>query len=335
MDGQAVHGRWLQRIFFLAALFIGAALHAQPQDTVTYVYTDPNGTPLAEADAKGNITATFEYTPYGTYAPQGTSAPGPAPKGPGYTGHVNDPETNLVYMQARYYDSASGRFLSTDPKDPTAGNLYTFSRYTYANNNPIVNIDLDGRETGIAYHSEFVAMGATPQYYISPDDKVGAPLAAAMSMLPIIGTGMAIGNAITSPSTGSIVGAGMSMLPGAGPLVADTLKGASAAERATAIAGTMSARTQRSVTIAVTETKEGIRVVSSSEKTLRPAAQAALKEGEVAAAGANKVHAEINGINAAKNMGLTPTGVAASRPICASCASQIEQHGVEPLSPLK
>lgn len=28
---------------------------------VTYIYTDPQGTPLAEADASGNITATFDY----------------------------------------------------------------------------------------------------------------------------------------------------------------------------------------------------------------------------------------------------------------------------------
>jgi RHS repeat-associated protein len=314
--------------FALSLMLLCGIAHAQ-SDTVTYVYTDPQGTPLAEADAHGNITATYDYTPYGT------AAMGTPPKGPGYTGHVNDPETNLVYMQARYYDPTSGRFLSIDPKDPTAGNTFQFGRYTYANNNPIVNIDPDGRETGIAYHSEFVAMGATPQYYISPNDKVGAPLAAAMSMLPVIGPGIAIGNAITNPSAGSIVSAGVSMLPGAGPLVADTLKGASAAERATAIAGSMSARTQRSVTIAVTETKEGVRVVSSSEGSLRSAAKAALQEGEVAAQGTNGIHAEINGINTAKQMGLTPTGVAASRPICASCAAQIEQHGVAPLSPLK
>jgi len=34
--------------------------------TVTYIYTDPQGTPLAEADEQGNITATFDYAPYGT-----------------------------------------------------------------------------------------------------------------------------------------------------------------------------------------------------------------------------------------------------------------------------
>lgn len=87
--------RWLA----LSLLFAGTHALAQTGGTITYVYTDPQGTPLAETDANGNITATFEYTPYGAYTPHGTAAPGPTPNGPGYTGHVNDAETNLVYMQ--------------------------------------------------------------------------------------------------------------------------------------------------------------------------------------------------------------------------------------------
>lgn len=133
--------RWLA----LSLLFAGTHAFAQTGGTVTYVYTDPQGTPLAETDASGNITATFEYTPYGTYAPQGTSAPGVTPNGPGYTGHVNDPETNLVYMQARYYDSATGRFLSTDPVAPSAGETFSINRYVYVDNNPIGNTDPTGK----------------------------------------------------------------------------------------------------------------------------------------------------------------------------------------------
>lgn len=106
---------------------------------MTYVYTDPQGTPLAEADAQGNITARFDY------APDGSVATGVAPNGPGYTGHVNDPDTGLVYMQARYYDPVTARFLNVDPKTPAAGNAFNFNRYAYANNNPIINVDPDGR----------------------------------------------------------------------------------------------------------------------------------------------------------------------------------------------
>lgn len=121
----------------LFVLVLGVA-KAQP-GKVTYVYTDPQGTPLAEADANGVITATFDYKPYGS------QALGSSPAGPGYTGHVNDPDTGLVYMQARYYDPIAGRLLSIDPVGPSSGELFHFNRYDYANNDPINHTDPDGR----------------------------------------------------------------------------------------------------------------------------------------------------------------------------------------------
>lgn len=121
------------------AFWVGGFAHAQQNGTVTYVYTDPQGTPLAEADAQGNIIATYDYTPYGTIAL------GTPPNGPGYTGHVDDPETNLIYMQHRYYDPVTGHFLSVDPVVPTAGNTFSFNRYDYVDNNPVDHIDPDGR----------------------------------------------------------------------------------------------------------------------------------------------------------------------------------------------
>ena len=135
--------RFIIQTLFLLGLWLGAGLQAQVQTgTVTYVYTDQQGTPLAEADANGNITATFDYAPYGS------QALGTAPNGVGYTGHVNDPDSGLVYMQARYYDSATGRFLSVDPVGPTAGNTFNFGRYVYANNSPAVNTDPTGMGPG-------------------------------------------------------------------------------------------------------------------------------------------------------------------------------------------
>lgn len=127
----------LKSLLFVATLLLWGAVHA---NTVTYMYTDPQGTPLAEADTNGNITATFDYRPYGA------QALGTPPSGPGYTGHVNDPETDLVYMQARYYDPMAGRFLSVDPIPPAAGNGFNFNSYAYAGNNPILNMDPDGRD---------------------------------------------------------------------------------------------------------------------------------------------------------------------------------------------
>jgi RHS repeat-associated protein len=130
--------RQTRKLFAALLLWLVAAVVANATDTVTYVYTDPQGTPLAEADSSGNITATFDYTPYGTVAM------GSPPTGLGYTGHVNDAETNLVYMQHRYYDSATGRFLSTDAAPPIAGELSYMNRYAYVGNNPITRDDPSG-----------------------------------------------------------------------------------------------------------------------------------------------------------------------------------------------
>lgn len=125
----AIHSKFAKRLWLVLAslcLLAGTA-HA---GTVTYVYSDPQGTPLMEADAQGNITATLDYRPYGT------QALGQAPSGPGYTGHVSDPEIGLVYMQARYYDPNVGRFLSVDPIGAGARDGFSFNRYAYASNSP-------------------------------------------------------------------------------------------------------------------------------------------------------------------------------------------------------
>jgi len=168
------HGTWISALLrglALSLLFVGTHVLAQSTGTVTYVYTDPQGTPLAEADASGNVTATFEYTPYGTFAPSGTSNPGPDPKGPGYTEHVNDPETNLVYMQARYYDPATGRLLSIDPIGPDNGNMFSFNRYAYSDNNPIVNDDPTGKFPD-RHDNELVPISRTPKSEDNPRTEV-------------------------------------------------------------------------------------------------------------------------------------------------------------------
>jgi RHS repeat-associated protein len=117
---------------------IGSATAAAQVVTVTYYLTDAQGSVIMTEDAQGNTTSEYDYRPYG--APQ--SAP---QDGPGYTGHVNDPETGLVYMQARYYDSEVARFISVDPAIPRYGNVFDTNRYDYASNNPTNNIDPDGR----------------------------------------------------------------------------------------------------------------------------------------------------------------------------------------------
>jgi RHS repeat-associated protein len=114
-----------------------------------------------------------------------------------------------------------------------------------------------------------------------------------------------------------------------------SLEGTTTLERVNQFAGALSQiQRERFITIAVTETAEGVRIVSSSEGALRPTQLALLKEGEIAVTGTG--HAEQIGITAAREMGLKPTGVAASRGICRMvCQPFLVEQGVVPLSPLQ
>ncbi|HEV2563897.1 MAG TPA: RHS repeat-associated core domain-containing protein, partial [Microvirga sp.] len=61
----------------------------------------------------------------------------------GYIGEREDAETGLVYLNARYYDPALGRFLSPDSLDPTLPGVGT-NRYAYALNDPVNGRDPSG-----------------------------------------------------------------------------------------------------------------------------------------------------------------------------------------------
>jgi RHS repeat-associated protein len=105
--------------------------------SVTYIYTDGLGSPVARTDGTGTVISRTRYEPYG-YVASGVQPT------IGFTGHVNDVDTGLTYMQQRYYDPVAGRFLSIDPvvTDVNGGN--NFNRYAYVGNNPYTHVDPQG-----------------------------------------------------------------------------------------------------------------------------------------------------------------------------------------------
>ncbi|GAB3468147.1 hypothetical protein GCM10027321_36270 [Massilia terrae] len=112
----------------------------QPSSSsVTYIHTDALGSPVARTDASGNLISRTTYEPYG-YVSSG------ATPDIGFTGHVNDADTGLTYMQQRYYDPVAGRFLSIDPVTTDANTGDGFNRFGYARQNPFGYVDPDGRD---------------------------------------------------------------------------------------------------------------------------------------------------------------------------------------------
>jgi len=109
---------------------------------LNYQHTDGLGSLVAVTDAAGTVIRRERMTAYGE------PADGTWVNGHGFAGHQNDAATNLVYMQQRYYDPVAGRFMSADPIASNINTGWNFNRYNYAANNPMSNIDPDGRCVG-------------------------------------------------------------------------------------------------------------------------------------------------------------------------------------------
>lgn len=63
----------------------------------------------------------------------------------GFTGYQKDEATGLYYAGARWYDPLVGGFNAMDPAMGDNSRPVTFNKYLYANANPLVYVDPDGR----------------------------------------------------------------------------------------------------------------------------------------------------------------------------------------------
>jgi RHS repeat-associated protein/uncharacterized repeat protein (TIGR01451 family) len=121
-----------------------------------YFVHDGSDSTTALTDATGAVTSRYRY---GT---AGLPASGNGPE-TGYTwiGAQYDAATGLYYLNDRYYDPATGRFISEDPASaqyynaalgrwthsspaPAVGHPVSFNRYAYAGNDPVDASDPSG-----------------------------------------------------------------------------------------------------------------------------------------------------------------------------------------------
>ena len=109
-----------------------------------YLHPDHLGSTNVISNASGTIVTAKDYYPYGSVRVNS----GSASLARGYIGEFSD-QSNLSYLNARYYDPARGQFLSQDPvfwETQDLADPQSFNTYSYAMGNPITKKDPLGRD---------------------------------------------------------------------------------------------------------------------------------------------------------------------------------------------
>ncbi|HLA82761.1 MAG TPA: RHS repeat-associated core domain-containing protein, partial [Thermoleophilia bacterium] len=119
----------------------GLGLIAQ-QSGLDVAYYHPDGLDSVRnlTNGSGQGIASYSYDPFGGLR----SASGSWPNDFRFTGQQFDQATGLYYLRARYYDPATGRFISRDAFPGYAINPASLHPYSYAENNPTNWVDPSG-----------------------------------------------------------------------------------------------------------------------------------------------------------------------------------------------
>jgi len=111
---------------------------------LSYYQYDGGGSVRQLTNSVGQVTDSYEYDAFGnSFTKQGTT-----PNNYLYRGEQYDSDLGLYYLRARYYNPATGRFLSRDPEqfcNCSIRNPASLHKYLYGNGDPANLSDPSGR----------------------------------------------------------------------------------------------------------------------------------------------------------------------------------------------
>jgi RHS repeat-associated protein len=130
--------------------------------TVSWYHHDQLGTTRLLTSTTGAKVGTFTYDPYGNQ----TGITGTVTSPLGYAGSYTDAESGLIYLTNRYYDAATGQYLTRDPLD-----ALTQSAYDYVGDDPLNGTDPAGlwgwnplKDGGEVWHDTLAHCGLSVKY---------------------------------------------------------------------------------------------------------------------------------------------------------------------------
>ncbi len=116
---------------------------------VLYYQYNNHGDVISVLDQDGTVKNEYDYDAFGNAITEKETISNPYR----YAGYYQDSESGLYYLQSRYYNPRTARFLTED----TASGKYTdplsLNKYTYCHNQPVTGYDPDG-------HFLYIVVGA-------------------------------------------------------------------------------------------------------------------------------------------------------------------------------
>lgn len=122
----------------------GLRLSIQSNGKSYYYHYNPHGDVIAITDDSGNIVMKYQYDAWGNAQKQLISGQPDINNPFTYAGYMQDSETGMYYLMARYYNPNEGVFLSRDSYLGDKNDPISQNEYTYTKNNPIIYIDPSG-----------------------------------------------------------------------------------------------------------------------------------------------------------------------------------------------
>jgi RHS repeat-associated protein len=188
----------------------------QAQAQTFFYHRDGLGSTVALTDAVGAIRAQYGYDAWGQVHNDNRDEKGDtrSQKIPNrflFAGEEQDPNTELYYLRARWYDPEVGRFLTTDPVCGTVFSPLTFNGYAYGLNNPINLIDPSGEWSIKGALKTIKTVGAKVYKPIEKElQKIASnPVGGFLIRWGITTVGCAAGTLIGGPGVGTAVGCGL------------------------------------------------------------------------------------------------------------------------------